>query len=60
MTEAPQSPKICPICGKQAAGKFKPFCSSRCSALDLGKWLGDAYKIETGENGNEETSLTRG
>jgi endogenous inhibitor of DNA gyrase (YacG/DUF329 family) len=33
----------------------------RCSTLDLGKWLGDVYKVETGENdeyGEEGASLT--
>jgi len=24
---------------------FYPFCSERCKLVDLGKWLGEEYKI---------------
>ncbi len=43
----------CPICGKpvsKAEGERPadfPFCSERCRLLDLGKWLGGAYRIST-------------
>ncbi|MFA4995187.1 MAG: DNA gyrase inhibitor YacG [Bdellovibrionales bacterium] len=40
----------CPMCGKAPADKYKPFCSSRCSMLDLGKWLGEGYRLQTEEN----------
>lgn len=39
----------CPTCGKPAVDKFKPFCSARCSMVDLGRWLGEKYVIPTDE-----------
>jgi endogenous inhibitor of DNA gyrase (YacG/DUF329 family) len=27
----------------------RPFCSARCKLVDLGNWLGDAYRIPTAE-----------
>lgn len=35
----------CPICGKPADGRFKPFCSRRCADIDLGRWLKGGYAI---------------
>ncbi|HMU39823.1 MAG TPA: DNA gyrase inhibitor YacG [Pseudomonadota bacterium] len=42
----------CPICEnplasdpKEASAKFRPFCSSRCQAIDLGNWLGERYTV---------------
>jgi endogenous inhibitor of DNA gyrase (YacG/DUF329 family) len=35
----------CPVCGKPAADRFKPFCSKRCADLDLGQWLKGGYAI---------------
>ncbi|MBI1688113.1 DNA gyrase inhibitor YacG [Methylorubrum rhodesianum] len=35
----------CPICGKPASPETKPFCSSRCADIDLGRWLGERYVI---------------
>lgn len=35
----------CPICSKPATDAFKPFCSKRCSDIDLGKWFSNAYAI---------------
>ena len=39
----------CPICGKPVAPRDEnpsfPFCSSRCKLLDLGKWLGEEYRV---------------
>jgi len=39
----------CPICTKPTQESYKPFCSKRCADLDLGKWLGDGYRIPTDE-----------
>ncbi|MGB9153671.1 MAG: DNA gyrase inhibitor YacG [Alphaproteobacteria bacterium] len=47
----------CPICGKPAVEKTKPFCSPRCATLDLGRWLGEGYRIPATENPEESTSL---
>ena len=38
----------CPICGKPAdfdTPPAGPFCSARCKMIDLGKWLGEDYRI---------------
>lgn len=43
------------MCGKPVVEKFTPFCSSRCSMLDLGKWLGEGYKIETPLDDEEDS-----
>lgn len=35
----------CPICERETAPKYRPFCSLRCSEVDLGRWLTGAYAI---------------
>jgi len=35
----------CPICGKPADPKLKPFCSRRCADVDLHSWLKGGYAI---------------
>jgi len=39
----------CPICGDRVpprpANRAWPFCTDRCRLLDLGKWLGEGYRI---------------
>ena len=35
----------CPVCKKPADEKYRPFCSRRCADVDLGRWLGGAYRI---------------
>lgn len=35
----------CPICGKEAEAKYRPFCSRRCADVDLGRWLKGSYAI---------------
>jgi endogenous inhibitor of DNA gyrase (YacG/DUF329 family) len=35
----------CPICGKAADAKYRPFCSRRCADVDLGRWLTGSYAI---------------
>lgn len=35
----------CPICGKPADLKYRPFCSKRCADIDLGRWLTGSYVI---------------
>ena len=39
----------CPICAKPAVESYRPFCSKRCADIDLGKWLGEDYRIPTEE-----------
>jgi hypothetical protein len=37
------------MCGKPALPRVQnrafPFCSDRCRLLDLGKWLGEQYRV---------------
>ena len=35
----------CPICGAPADLKLRPFCSPRCSDIDLGHWIQGKYAI---------------
>jgi len=41
----------CPICGRSMPGRGAaewpqfPFCSDRCRLVDLGRWLGESYRI---------------
>lgn len=39
----------CPTCQKPALARQQnpsfPFCSPRCRAVDLGKWLGEEYRV---------------
>ncbi|HIJ63271.1 MAG TPA: DNA gyrase inhibitor YacG [Rhodospirillaceae bacterium] len=40
-----ESKAVCPICGKPAVAQSRPFCSPRCSRIDLGRWLGEVYRV---------------
>lgn len=35
----------CPICRQPTDQKYRPFCSSRCADIDLGRWLKGGYSI---------------
>ncbi len=35
----------CPVCGKPAAPKLRPFCSARCADIDLGRWFTGQYRV---------------
>jgi endogenous inhibitor of DNA gyrase (YacG/DUF329 family) len=41
----------CPICDRELDGDDRarwpelPFCSRRCRLIDLGRWLGEGYRI---------------
>jgi endogenous inhibitor of DNA gyrase (YacG/DUF329 family) len=41
--------KRCPICGKPAVAEHRPFCSRRCTDVDLNRWLSGAYAIPASE-----------
>jgi hypothetical protein len=46
----------CPVCGKEAkweGNPYRPFCSERCSLIDLGKWADGKYSVK-GEKVKEE------
>ena len=48
----------CPICQKAVAPRKEnsafPFCSPRCRAVDLGKWLGEEYRVPEPEGSEPE------
>lgn len=44
----------CPICGKDTAAAYRPFCSRRCADIDLGRWLRGAYAIPGPATGEDE------
>jgi len=41
----PTTTRRCPICGKAAEQRFRPFCSRRCADVDLNRWLSGAYAV---------------
>lgn len=44
----PASKSKCPTCKKEGLwqeGSYRPFCSQRCKLIDLGKWLGEEYRV---------------
>ena len=47
----------CPMCRKRATLDYRPFCSKRCSDLDLAKWLGGSYAIPAEETEMSEDDL---
>ena len=54
MTLAPK----CPTCGGPVppTSAALPFCSSRCRLVDLGRWLGEEYRIPAVEDDAEATT----
>ncbi|MCF6273975.1 MAG: DNA gyrase inhibitor YacG [Rhodobacteraceae bacterium] len=44
----------CPICSKDTAQRYRPFCSRRCADVDLGKWLNGSYASPAEEIEPEE------
>ena len=57
MSKASETAGKCAICGKpREADAYRPFCSRRCSDLDLQRWLTGSYVVrgepaEDGEGG---------
>ena len=49
--------RACPECGKPSARETYPFCSNRCKAVDLNRWLSGSYVIP-GRSEEEEQDLT--
>jgi uncharacterized protein len=45
MNETATALKKCPICGKPAEHRFRPFCSRRCADVDLHRWFSGSYTV---------------
>jgi uncharacterized protein len=55
MTKAAVNKGRCPICKDETEHAFRPFCSSRCADIDLGKWMTGSYAIPvTDHTGDSE------
>ena len=48
--------KTCPVCGKPSSPREAPFCSRRCAAIDLGRWLTGAYVLPGEPTSSEQTT----
>jgi hypothetical protein len=35
----------CPVCGLPSQPRFRPFCTSRCADVDLGRWFAESYRV---------------
>ncbi|MEQ1616294.1 MAG: DNA gyrase inhibitor YacG [Hyphomicrobiaceae bacterium] len=44
----------CPICRAPTEAAFRPFCSKRCSDVDLSRWLTGTYAIAGGDSDADE------
>jgi endogenous inhibitor of DNA gyrase (YacG/DUF329 family) len=54
----------CPICARTCDipddAPHRPFCSARCKTIDLGNWLGEAYRISRPISADDEDPGVRG
>ena len=57
------TPLSCAICKKpilpRSRNRAFPFCSDRCRAVDLGKWLGEEYRVPAGSADEQEDEVPR-
>ncbi|MEQ1547297.1 MAG: DNA gyrase inhibitor YacG [Chakrabartia sp.] len=53
MLNVPRSDK-CSLCRKPAKPAFAPFCSQGCRDRDLLNWLGEAYRVPSAPNEDDE------
>lgn len=49
----------CPICGRDTAAAYRPFCSARCADVDLGRWMTGAYRVPVEEEEEPPTPEER-
>ncbi|QRO01436.1 DNA gyrase inhibitor YacG [Archangium violaceum] len=51
----------CSICRKSVAPRAEnpayPFCSKRCRMVDLGRWLGEEYRVPDRQSDEQEDEL---
>jgi uncharacterized protein len=56
----------CATCGTKIAARpenpWAPFCGERCRLIDLGKWLGEEYRVPTAprQEGDAQESIAKG
>jgi uncharacterized protein len=53
-------PRKCPICGKPAQDKSRPFCSQRCKDVDLNRWLSGSYVVPASDDEEDEDGKPQG
>jgi len=56
----PARRNICPICGKPAEQRLRPFCSRRCANVDLNRWLSGVYAVPVVAEEEEGEDLPKG
>lgn len=49
--------KNCPVCERPSAARYAPFCSKRCSDVDLGRWLNEDYAIPVSPEEDEAPAV---
>jgi len=49
----------CPVCSKQVATEYRPFCSKRCADIDLNRWLTGVYAVPATEEEDEDGDRPR-
>lgn len=55
----------CPICDRLMQGQSRaewpdfPFCSPRCRTIDLGRWLGERYRIAPETDGEAPAEIDK-
>ena len=51
------TPRACPTCKKPVAPRSEnpgfPFCSMRCRQVDLGRWLGEEFRLPSQESAEQ-------
>ena len=51
---------VCPTCGKSVAwtpaNDWRPFCSERCTLIDLGAWATERYRVPVVEDKDQPES----
>ena len=50
------SDQACPVCGKPTNPDHAPFCSARCQKVDLHRWMGEVYRIDSPETTPSQNS----
>jgi endogenous inhibitor of DNA gyrase (YacG/DUF329 family) len=55
----------CPICHSPMAGDSAewpdfPFCSPRCKLIDLGRWLGEEYRVSAAPDDDDVPEADEG